>query len=277
MSGVAASASASAPAGEATAAADKRTQSSTSRGFANWLTARNASLAFTSYQTGQLFLVGVMANNRVSFHQSHFPRAMGLHVDGGRIYLVSNVNVWRLENVLGPNQRANQHFDTFYMPRNAQYTGDLDGHEIALDASRRIVFVNTKFSCLAVPTRGLLLPSEFIGIAERTGAIARIGVAMLRRACRDVSGWRDRRWEGGVIIDVQSNEVIVDDLSMPHSPRVHEGALWVLDSGRGYLVKIDIATKARTDIAFCPGFLRGLAFAGRFAIVTTSLPRDGAF
>ncbi len=92
-----------------------------------------------------------------------------------------------------------------------------------------------------------------------------------------VSGWRDRRWEGGVIIDVKNDEIVVDDLSMPHSPRVHDGAIWVLDSGRGYLVRIDPETKKKTDVAFCPGFLRGLAFAGRFAVVTTSLPRDGVF
>jgi len=70
---------------------------------------------------------------------------------------------------------------------------------------------------------------------------------------------------------------VVDDLSMPHSPRVHKGELYVLDSGRGYLVRIDRKTGAKTDIAFCPGFLRGLSFTGRFAVVTTSLPRDGVF
>src|SRR5262249_50183809 len=65
-----------------------------------------------------------------------------------------------------------------------------------------------------------------------------------------------------------------DRLSMPHSPRVHEGQLWALDSGRGYLIRIDRRTGEAEDVAFCPGFLRGLAFHGRYAIVTTSLPRS---
>ncbi len=78
-------------------------------------------------------------------------------------------------------------------------------------------------------------------------------------------------------MDVQHDTVVVEDLSMPHSPRLHDGALWVLDSGRGFLVRIDRQTGRKQDIAFCPGFLRGLSFAGRFALVTTSLPREGLF
>jgi uncharacterized protein (TIGR03032 family) len=51
----------------------------------------------------------------------------------------------------------------------------------------------------------------------------------------------------------------------------------LLDSGRGMLARVDDSTGAREDIAFCPGFLRGLAIHNGFAIATVSLPRDGAF
>ena len=43
------------------------------------------------------------------------------------------------------------------------------------------------------------------------------------------------------------------------------------------LVRVDPKSGARTDIAFCPGFLRGLALHNGYAIATVSLPRDGAF
>jgi diguanylate cyclase (GGDEF)-like protein len=42
------------------------------------------------------------------------------------------------------------------------------------------------------PERGLLLPSEFIGLAEATGAIVPMGEWVLREACRQVQQWRER-------------------------------------------------------------------------------------
>ena len=97
--------------------------------------------------------------------------------------------------------------------------------------------------------------------------------------CRSdvVAGWRDRRELGGCIVDVAENRIVTEKLSMPHSPRVHEGQLWALDSGRGYFVRIDRTTGHIEKIAFCPGFLRGLALHGHYAIIGLSLPRDGAF
>ena len=92
-----------------------------------------------------------------------------------------------------------------------------------------------------------------------------------------LSGWRERRHEGGVLIDVVDDRIVTDQLSMPHSPRIADGAVYLLDSGRGMIVRVDPASGAKTDVAFCPGFLRGLAIHGGHAIVTVSKPRDGSF
>lgn len=40
------------------------------------------------------------------------------------------------------------------------------------------------------PERGLLLPRQFIGIAERTGVIVDIGAFVLRQACSDAAEWQ---------------------------------------------------------------------------------------
>src|SRR5262249_26587263 len=92
-----------------------------------------------------------------------------------------------------------------------------------------------------------------------------------------INGGGQRRHEGGVLIDVQSDRIVTDQLSMPHSPRVWNGQVYALDSGRGWLIRIDPETGAKEDIAFCPGFLRGLSIHNGFAIATISLPRDGTF
>lgn len=265
------------------------TNLSVSRGLAGWLAANRCSIAFTCYQSGQLFLVGVAPGGVVSFHQQNFQRAMGLHVRPGRLYVGALHQIWRLENVLGPGQLANQHHDHLYVPRNAQTTGDIDIHEVAVDRSGRLVFVNTKFSCLATvsPTQGFqpIWKPPFISRLAAEDRCHLNGLAMeddLPRYVTAVSrsdvltGWRTRRHEGGVIIDVQNDTVLTDQLSMPHSPRVHDGALWALDSGRGNLIRVDRQTGASEVVAFCPGFLRGLSFHGRFALVTVSLPRHEA-
>ena len=87
-------------------------------------------------------------------------------------------------------------------------------------------------------------------------------------------GWRDRRHDGGCVLDLVRNEVIADGLSMPHSPRVHQGKLWLLDSGSGFLGTLDCQRGTFDPMAFCPGYLRGLAFVGDFAVVGLSKPRE---
>ena len=69
---------ASAPGAEQAGPAPGSTSIQVSRGFAAWLRSHQTSLAFTSYQTGQLFLVGVLPNGTVSFNQQNFSRAMGV-------------------------------------------------------------------------------------------------------------------------------------------------------------------------------------------------------
>ena len=264
---------------------------SVSRGFAQWLQRHDCSLAFTSYQSGQLFLVGCSPRGGVSVNHQNFHRAMGLCAKPNRLYVGSLFQIWRLENVLAPGQLANVDFDRLYVPRNAQTIGDVDIHEVAVDRSGRLVFVNTKYSCLATvsltqgfapiwkpPFISRLAPEDrchLNGLAMEEG-LPRYVTAVSRSDV--VGGWRARRAEGGVVIDVQTDTVLTEQLSMPHSPRLREGQLWALDSGRGYLIRIDRDTGATEDVAFCPGFLRGLTFQGRFAIVTISPPRgDGAF
>ena len=157
-------------------------------------------------------------------------------------------------------------------------------------ADGRIVFVNTLFSCLAMlsPTHSFRVhwKPPFIsklaaedrchlnGMAMKDGAPAYVTATSRSDV---VNGWRNRSAEGGCIIDVKSNAIVTEKLSMPHSPRWHQGRLWVLNSGTGYLGTVDLDSGAFAPRAFCPGFLRGLALHNGHAIVGLSLPRDGSF
>lgn len=272
------------------AAAQGRTEIQVSRGFAAWLTAHRTSLAFTSYQTGQLFCVGVLPRGQVSFNQQNFQRAMGVCYQPGRLYLGSLFQIWRLENMLRPGEIGNKAFDSVLVPRNAQTIGDVDVHEVGVDRAGRVIFVNTKFSCLAMlslshsfkpvwkpPYISKLAPEDRCHLNGMAIADGRVRYVTAVSRSDILSGWRERRHEGGVLIDVETNQVITDRLSMPHSPRIWDGRLWALDSGRGWLIEVDPKTGDKRDVCFCPGFLRGLSIVDGHALVTVSKPRDGAF
>ena len=57
---------------------------------------------------------------------------------------------------------------------------------------------------------------------------------------------------------------------MPHSPRWHDGRLWLLESGTGRLLLVDAATGQRQTVAEVPGFARGLAMCGQYAFIGLS-------
>src|SRR5205823_2216080 len=77
----------------------------------------------------------------------------------------------------------------------------------------------------------------------------------------------------GIVLDVRSGQVIAGGLSMPHSPRVYQGQLWLLNSGTGYVGTIDRTRGTFEPLAFCPGYARGLAFSGNYAVLGLSRPR----
>jgi diguanylate cyclase (GGDEF)-like protein/PAS domain S-box-containing protein len=71
-----------------------------------------------------------------------------------------------------------QGFLVHYQPILSVATGRIDGFE-ALVRWRH-------------PSRGLVLPGEFIGLAESTGLIAQIGRSVLSESCRQMASWQQR-------------------------------------------------------------------------------------
>jgi uncharacterized protein (TIGR03032 family) len=207
-----------------------------------------------------------------------------------RIYLAGRSAIWRLENTLRPDELVDSRFDRLFILRNAQITGNLALHEIGVEPSGRMIFVNMKYSCLATVSvthafKPLWKPSFISKLASEDRChLNRLGMeggkmryVTVGSTTDVVDGWRENRRDGGVLIDVLNDRVVADGLSMPHSPRVHEGSIWLLNSGTGYLCRIDAETGRRKNVTFCPGFLRGLAMIGHYAIATMSLPRSGRF
>jgi uncharacterized protein (TIGR03032 family) len=271
-----------------------------SRQFTAWFAEQKASLAFTTYQAGKLFLLGLQPDGQLSIFNRTFERCMGLWASPERLLMSSLYQLWRFENALPPSE-MHQGYDRLYLPQLAWTTGDLDvhdiavagngGHDIAVEAAGRPVFVNTLFSCLATVSETHsftpLWRPPFIsrlaaedrchlnGLALKDGSAGYV-TAVSRADVAD--GWRDRRTGGGVLVDVAANELVLEGLSMPHSPRWHDAGegewLWLLDSGSGWFGHADLERGRFERITFCPGYARGLACRGPFAVIGLSKPRE---
>ncbi len=255
-------------------------------GLVSWMTRHGVSIVCSSYQTGQLVFVGSRRDGAGMFSRAHFVRAMGLVAYSQRIYLAGQSHIWRLENTLRPGEIVGAAYDRLFVPRNAQSTANLNMHEIAVEPSGRIIFVNSLFSCLATvsmshafrpvwkPTFISKLAAEdrchLNGLATEGGYVRYVTAFA---ATDIVDGWREHHVGGGVVIDVTNDRVVAEGFSMPHSPRIYRGAIWVHDSASGRLCRIDPGSGRWEAVAFCPGFLRGMDFIGDYAVITLSLPR----
>ena len=294
-----------------------------SRYFLDWLQQQRCSLAFTTYQTGKLFMVGRKSasgagaptsesDQALSIFERTYHHCMGMCVspDARTIWLSSRYQIWRMEQAPAnavpyrpiegtvtegddanqPPQWVGRGYDVAYIPRVGYTTGHIDVHDMAVDADGRVIFVNTMFGCLATfseranfkplwrpPFLSALVPEDrchLNGLAMRDGRPAYVTVV----SRSDVAdGWRDRRHDGGCVLDVATGEAVCTGLSMPHSPRWYRNRLWVLNSGTGEFGTVDQASGRFEPIAFCPGYLRGLSFHGDYAIATLSKPRHLTF
>lgn len=260
-----------------------------SKSFSGWLEQNDCSIALTTYQAGRLFLLGRKPDGGIRAHERMLEQCQGLWTDGQTLWTSGMHALWRFENEIPPGGATATGVDRRFIPREGRVTGRIDCHDIGMtviDGKRTPVFVNTLFNCLSTisdthsfkpfwtpPFISALIPEDrchLNGLAMDGTRPAYVS-AVSRSDVLD--GWRERRRDGGVIIDVASGEIVARGLSMPHSPRLYDGRLWVLNSGEGEFGTIDPTTGAFTAVAFCPGYARGLAFIGRYAVIGLSRPR----
>jgi uncharacterized protein (TIGR03032 family) len=263
------------------------------------------SLAVTTYQAGKLVLLRAEPRDPEPVLNTHFRafgKPMGFAWEPGRFALGTTAEVWEFHDMPAVARKldlpeASVHHDAAFLPRISHITGDVQVHEMVWQPPESFLgsglselwFVNTRFSCLA--TRSdlysfvprwrprfvtSLAPEDrchLNGVALRDGKI-RYATALGQTDSQ--AGWRENKRAGGVLIDVPTNEIIVSGLSMPHSPRFHNGQLWVLESGNGGVGNIEESTGKYREICRLPGFTRGLDFAGPYAFVGLSQVRESA-
>ena len=242
-----------------------------------------ASLVITTYQANKL-LVARAAGAGLSMLVRTFERPMGLAVKDGRLALGCRDQVWEFRNApdIAPRIEPAGAHDACFVPRSSHVSGDVCVHELAW-AGNELWAVNTRFSCLCTFDKAYSFvprwrPPFITGLSADDRCHLN-GLAVADGRPRYVTalgesdkpdGWRANKPSGGCVMEVESGRVVGRGLSMPHSPRWHDGRLWLLESGTGQLVTVDPARGSRRTAAEVPGFARGLAFSGNYAFIGLS-------
>lgn len=254
-----------------------RVECRASDAFLEWMAQAGGSLAVSTYQANKVALLG-WNGRQISLLLRHFEKPMGLAVDGPRLALATRNAVWVFANapLLAPAFQENQpgKYDGLFLPRQLHITGDMNFHDVAFSRDRLWV-VNTRFSCLAtLSDRHNFVPQwqpPFVTEVVPEDRCHLNGLALVKDKPRYVTAlgetnypgeWRKNKATGGVVIDVERNEIVLRGLAMPHSPRWHQRKLWVLNSGAGELCRVDLKRGRHEVVCTLPGYLRGLCFVG---------------
>jgi uncharacterized protein (TIGR03032 family) len=242
-----------------------------------------ASLLVSTYQANKLLVVRAGGEGLSTLVRT-FDKPMGLAVDSRRLALGTRNAVWQFRNApdIAPRVEPVGRHDACYVPRSSHITGDIGVHEIAW-VDEELWLVSTRFSCLCTlhPDYSFVprWRPPFITAVAAEDRCHLNGLALVDGQPRYVtalgdtdtaSGWRVNKPHGGCIIDIPSGEFVTRSLSMPHSPRWHDGRLWVLESGTGGVVLVDRTTGRKETIEHLPGFTRGWVIVGPYAFVGLS-------
>jgi uncharacterized protein (TIGR03032 family) len=280
--------------------------------FAQILAQSKLSIAVTTYQAGKLVILRSELREGqpvVNTHFRGFQKPMGFAWEPGRFAIGTSAEIWEFHDMPAVARKLDASAfpfpcDAVFLPRLCHFTGDIQVHEMAWVPCQsaaettgdskgqkfsELWYVNTRFSCLGTrnnvysfeprwqpPFVTALAPEDrchLNGIAIRH---CEIRYATALGETDSPAGWRENKRSGGILMDVKANEVITRGLSMPHSPRWHNGKLWILESGNGGVGIIDSQTGVYRELCRLPGFTRGLDFAGPFAFVGLSQVRESA-
>jgi uncharacterized protein (TIGR03032 family) len=249
-----------------------------------------ASLLVTTYQAGKLVMVRDEGDH-LNTHYRSFQSPMGLALSRDRLAIGTLIQVWEYVDVPAVTSRLEPpgRHDACFLPRSCHVTANIQIHELAWGNGEELWAVNTRFSCLCTLDRSASFTPRwrppFVTALEPTDRCHLNGVGMVEGRPRYITalgatdspaGWRENKANGGIVMDVESGEILARGLSMPHSPRWYAGRLWVCESGNGTLGFLDPKTGQYQTVAATPGFTRGLDFVGDLAFVGLSQVRESA-
>ena len=254
----------------------------------------NCSIAISTYQAGKLIFLSPKDENSLVQLPRTFEKPMGVAEDeeNGKLALACKDEIIVFSNsreLATHYPKSPNKYDALYMPRVTYHTGPIDIHDLRFGNDGKLFAVNTLFSCIidindnynfspywTPPFIDKLVSEDrchLNGMALKNG-IPKYATAFNQG--NSFQSWREDITKTGVVFDLETNEVIVDNLPMPHSPRLFGDGLYVLLSATGELVKIDVKTGKYDVVVKFDGFVRGMSLHKDYLFVGLSKLRKNS-
>ncbi len=249
-------------------------------------------IALSTYQAGKVIFLSAKSNEKLVQLPRNFAKPMGIALQGNKMAIACLDEVIVLVNSpqLATHYPKSQNtYDAMFMPRACYFTGQIDIHDLEYGINGQLFAVNTSFSCIIkiddnFSFTPIWRPSFITSLASEdrchlNGMAMQDGIPKYATAFHDTDtpqGWRERVVDGGIVIDVESGEIIARDLPMPHSPRLFDGELFLLLSATGELVKLDKNSGKYQCVTQLNGFVRGLCKHGDYAFIGHSKLRKNS-
>lgn len=251
-------------------------------------------LVFSTYQAGKLIFLSALDEERLiqlprTFHK---PMGFGFTDDGNKLALATAEEVIVFANspqLAAHYPKAPGKYDALYIPRITYNTGALDIHDLHWGSNGALFGVNTLFSCVCTfdsdynftpywkPPQISNYASEdrchLNGLAMSEG-VPKYATAFNRG--NTAQSWREDITNSGVVWDLDSSDVLTEGFGMPHSPKVYDGALYVLASATGELIRIHLQTGSRDTLFKTEAFLRGMTRVGDYLFIAHSKLRKNS-
>ena len=254
-----------------------------SRDFVPILQQERICLLVSTYQAGKLVVLGTNPSGlSLSFHNFEKATGIGVHARQLAIGTRTGISILHSAPEVAAALPAERSCDACFVARTSHVTDEIGVHELQW-CGEELWFVNTRFSCLCTLSDTFSFvprwtPKFITRLAAEdrchlnglcvSGAFPRFVTALAETDTP--SGWRGVKATGGCLIDVLTGETVARGFCMPHSPRLHDQRLWLLNSGQGQLVIVDPETGLRETVAQQPGYMRGLDFSGHYAFLGLS-------
>ncbi|MEM7367687.1 MAG: TIGR03032 family protein [Bacteroidota bacterium] len=248
-------------------------------------------LIISTYQAGKVICLSAPTSDKLIQLPRSFPHAMGIGVRQHQLAIATAEEVVILgkeDTLAWEYPQKPKTYDTLYVPRATYYTGRVDLHDVEWGGNK-LWGVNTIFSCLchiddAYSFRPVWKPSFISALAPEDRCHLN-GLAMIDGQAAYVTalgstnhaeGWRQNKLHGGVLISVDSNEILLDGLAMPHSPRVIDQHLYFLQSASGELISYNLKTREKKTVKQFDGFVRGMDRYGDYLFIGLSKLRTSS-
>lgn len=259
-----------------TAPAESSVRIPASESLAEFLSENGISLLVSSRQGNTVASIFAEAGS-CSISRSYIPGPMGIGISDSMIALGATAGVKVFRRLAKANVET-----AAYLPVCEQITGAVSIHDLAPAPDDRWWFVNTTFSalCQTDPTASFSIEwvPEFVqetgprDCCHLNGMAADAGVPRYFTALAatgTAEGWRGGDpLKTGILID-RYGGIVADKLSLPHSPIVLADGIWLVEAGRGTLVRVD-RSGSRMVITELDGVLRGLDVHNRVAVIGAS-------